>query len=418
MRLSILLTIVSLVPLALSLPSAVRPTNENALLKLLSFTNSLFLSLISPNVWMKRHVTVGSRPDVIEDLIPQRTRGIENIESKLDLVDNYHPLLASFKPQSVEESTEKRDSVAKSLKRANPPPSTPPNGRDRIPSLAAAIIVTTFAGLGLVFVLVLGFIKCRRYWTRRQRKKKGDLAFRCSAACSSEANSSWKMTASRESLMFDANPSSSVRYLVEQDGDAVTRVFQTSSANALSTKAGDPSKRLSTSEWLPDKEHRVSTRKPIVVPSSLKHISSLKAVPMAEDAKDSSHVIEIPPSGFWGSPLLESSSFASTTLSPITTMTATTSTLTNQSKDASSVSAASPSISPLTLQPTKSALTPVSSYGANTGAATSNTRSQGGVQRRPTSLLAIAFDSSILFGLPPIEQTTSLLADFQEGYKT
>ncbi|PLN79435.1 hypothetical protein BDW42DRAFT_172797 [Aspergillus taichungensis] len=416
MRLFIVLTIVPLIPLALSLPSTVRPTNESVLLKFLSFTNRRFLSLISPNVWMKRHVNVGNRSDLIEDYLPQQTRVIDSIEPDLDFADNVYPLI-SIKTGSVENATG-RDSVTKSLKRANPPPSTSLNGSDRIPNLAAAIIVTTFAALGLIFVLVLGVIKCRRYLTRRQRKKKGDLALKYSATCSSDANSSWKMTASRESLMFDAKPSSSVRYLVEHDGDAVTRVFQTSSTNALSTKAGDPSKRLSTPGWLPEREHRVSTGKPIVVPSSLKHISSLKAVPMAEDANDSSHVIDIQSTGFGGSPLLETPSFASDTLSPITTMTATSSTLTNQSKATSSVPAASPSISPLTLQPTKSPLTPVSSYGAKTGDATSNTKSQDGGKRRPTSLFAIAFDSSTLFGLPPIEQTTSLLADFQDGYKT
>ncbi|PLB40035.1 uncharacterized protein BDW47DRAFT_102130 [Aspergillus candidus] len=417
MRLFILLTIVSLIPLALSLPSTVKPTNENALLKFLEFTNRRFLSLITPNIWMKRHVNVGDRSDLVGDHIPQRTREIDSIESDLDLADNVYPSIIS-KAESIESSTEQKDSIAKSLKRANPPPSTPPNGNYRIPSLAAAIIVTTFAGSGFTFVLVLGIIKCRRYWTRRQRKKKGDLALRYSVTCSSEANSSWKMTASRESLMFDANPSSSVRYLVEQDGDAVTRVFQTSSADASSTRARDPLKRLSTPGWLPERENRVSTHKPIVVPSSLKHVSSLKAVPVAEGTKDSSHVIEIPSPGFWGSPLLETSSCATDTLSPMTTTTATTSTLTNQSRYTSSVPAASPSISPLTLQPTKSPLTPVSSYGANLGAATSNTRSQGDGKKRPTSLLAIAFDSSILFGLPPIEQTTSLLADFEDGYNT
>ncbi|PKY07497.1 hypothetical protein P168DRAFT_97272 [Aspergillus campestris IBT 28561] len=240
MRLFILLTIVSLIHLALSLPLPVRSTDENALLKFLESTNRRFLSLITPNIWMKRHVKVGDRSDLVGDHIPQQTRGIDSIERDLDIADNVYPSTTS-KAESVESSTKQNDSIVKSLKRANSS-STPPNGSDRIPSLAAAIIVTTFAGLGFTFVLVLGIIKCRRYWTRRQRKKKGDLAFRYSVTCSSEANSSWKMTASRESLMFDANPSSSVRYLVEQDGDAVTRVFQTSSANASSTRAGGPLK--------------------------------------------------------------------------------------------------------------------------------------------------------------------------------
>ncbi|THD00012.1 hypothetical protein EYZ11_000464 [Aspergillus tanneri] len=160
-------------------------------------------------------------------------------------------------------------------------------------SIAVAIAISVVAVLGLITLVTLFVQKVRRSWGRRQEEKidYADPRFRAFHASGDAENGMCERKLSRESVMFSKGNSAPKEYVVEQQGDRITRVVCAGKKDA--PKALDsvdkPSQQQESSVEPPSSElpvkndHDDSTSQPnVVVPPPLKHASSLKATPTTQ----------------------------------------------------------------------------------------------------------------------------------------
>ncbi|KAE8353827.1 hypothetical protein BDV28DRAFT_132304 [Aspergillus coremiiformis] len=172
-------------------------------------------------------------------------------------------------------------------------------------SLAAGCIFAAIAVVGLIILVILSVRKIRRSWKRHKREKRDYASFkhrldmtyddRDSIICVITENQ-----LGRESMMYSHDSSPSVGYVVEQKGGSVTRVYREgnnvpsrtfdsiAAPIAAPPDTGSPTRKSkraqggqADTQTPAGKERAGSIPRPIVVvPSPLKHISSLKATPV------------------------------------------------------------------------------------------------------------------------------------------
>ncbi|KAE8152295.1 hypothetical protein BDV25DRAFT_151283 [Aspergillus avenaceus] len=187
------------------------------------------------------------------------------------------------------------------------PPKPTPTSNSLIPywsyeksALAAACIFSAFALAGFIFIIVLAARKIRRSWKRHKREKNDYSEFRHRIELNyDEGDSSLgfvpECKSNRESLMYSHGDSQALGYVVEQEGDSVTRVYRESNMVSSQTfdsigaplKKGNSARKskqisdLRTDARTPSGKGRAGSipRPIVVVPSPLKHVSSLKATP-------------------------------------------------------------------------------------------------------------------------------------------
>ncbi|KAI9041560.1 uncharacterized protein KD926_006634 [Aspergillus affinis] len=182
-------------------------------------------------------------------------------------------------------------------------------------SIAVAIVISVVTVIAVTTLVILLIQKVRRSWKRHKSEQK-DYAgsrYRVYYLNDSAENGGLEHKFSRESVMFSKDASGQ-EYLVEQDGDKITRVYRagkndssrtfdsvgkpqepqqqqppaTPVQTTLMSSAGIVDLAQPVSEVQPNKPLTVRGRsgsipKPIVVvPPPLKHVTSLKATPVTQ----------------------------------------------------------------------------------------------------------------------------------------
>ncbi|KAB8238795.1 uncharacterized protein BDW43DRAFT_259817 [Aspergillus alliaceus] len=242
----------------------------------------------------------------------ERTRGdrieLEPQPQGFSIITKRMPALTTTdKPTKTVKTAHPRfDSL---LKRTAKEPASPTNASNNLiphwsyekSSIAAACIFSAIAVIGLIFLAILSIRKIRRSWKRHKLEMRDYTAFEHRRDMSNDDRDSnvcfiTESKSSRASMMYDHDNSPSVGYVVEQTGGSVTRVFREGnnvSAQTFDTIGASPGKVSPTrkkkgvlggradSSTPSGKGRAGSIPKPIVVvPSPLKHVSSLKATPV------------------------------------------------------------------------------------------------------------------------------------------
>ncbi|KAB8077425.1 hypothetical protein BDV29DRAFT_153809 [Aspergillus leporis] len=219
-----------------------------------------------------------------------------------------HPqtLATTEKPtKTTETTTPKLEELLKRAASELPKPTTINN--NLIPhwsyeksSFAAACVFSGIAALALIFLAYLAIRKISRSWKRHKRELRDFTAYKHRIHLSNDGRDSnicimTESKSSRDSLMYSRD-TPSLGYVVEQTGGSVTRVYR--EGNNVSTRTFDSIGASSEKTILARKspkapERRSDARTPsgkgragsiprpiVVVPSPLKHVSSLRATPV------------------------------------------------------------------------------------------------------------------------------------------
>ncbi|KAH8425810.1 uncharacterized protein LDX57_003554 [Aspergillus melleus] len=253
----------------------------------------------------------------------------ENILNRLNVPGySHHPLAIRAPPPPASASNQTVKVAASNTTTASKLSPTPtkahislvPHWSYEKNSIAVAIVISVVTVIAFTTLVILLVQKIRRSWKRHKSEKK-DYAgsrYRVYYLNDSAENGGLEHKFSREPVMFSKDDPTAREYLVEQDGDKITRVYHAGNNDSSRTfdslgKPQEPQQQqqppappvqipqetaVSTAttvdpaqpvpEVQPDKPLTVRGRsgsipKPIVVvPPPLKHASSLKATPVTQ----------------------------------------------------------------------------------------------------------------------------------------